>query len=146
MIKKSKNLINKRIGKIRKESSLYKTEPWGFKAKSEFYNQVLIVNTNLSPQEIMGEILRIELLFGRTRGAEKYSSRTLDIDILLFGDRTMKDVDLQIPHPRMHLRNFALVPLAEIAGEMIHPVLMKDIETLKSICKDSQKVEKVKDD
>lgn len=133
-------LIEKRVGKIIQKSSIYKTEPWGFKSEEYFLNQAIEISTRLSPQDTLKELLSIEQKIGRVRTSQKYESRMIDIDILLFDNNKLDEEDLQIPHPRMHLRNFTLYPLAEIAGKIIHPTLNTDIETLKQNCKDKQKV------
>jgi 2-amino-4-hydroxy-6-hydroxymethyldihydropteridine diphosphokinase len=135
--------IVKYIGPVRNSSSVYETEPWGFHAKDDFLNQVLKIETELSPQGILEKIMMIESLSGRVRGQERYSSRLIDIDILLYNDLILDEENLKIPHPLLHMRRFVLVPLCEIAAESIHPVLKKSVAELLEICGDRNQVRKV---
>lgn len=121
--------IGQKIGKITEKSRLYETQAWGVTNQPDFMNQALAVETTLSPQAVLKKILDIETEMGRVR-AEKWAERTIDIDILLFADTIVEEADLQIPHPRLPERNFALVPLMEIAGELEHPILKTTIEDI----------------
>jgi 2-amino-4-hydroxy-6-hydroxymethyldihydropteridine diphosphokinase len=121
--------IGKKIGKITQKSRLYETQAWGLTNQPDFINQAIEVETTLSPQATLKIILDIEAEMGRTR-AEKWAERTIDIDILLFDDVIVDEPDLQIPHPRLPERNFALVPLMELAGETEHPILKTTIEDI----------------
>jgi 2-amino-4-hydroxy-6-hydroxymethyldihydropteridine diphosphokinase len=121
--------IGQKVGKVTQKSRLYETQAWGLTNQPDFINQALEVETTLSPQETLTTILDIETNMGRTR-AEKWSERTIDIDILLFADVIVEEANLQIPHPRLPERNFALVPLMEIAGETEHPILKTTIEDI----------------
>ena len=114
--------IREYIGPVLDSSSIYETEPWGFHAKDEFLNKVVKVNTELTPSGLLGRILMIESLLGRVRGQVRYSSRLIDIDILLYEDLIVEEESLKIPHPLLQQRKFVLVPLCEIASEIIHPV------------------------
>ena len=134
--------IKEYIGPVLKSSAIYETEPWGFQAKDEFLNMVVKVETNLTPSGLLGRILMIESLLGRVRGEKQYSSRLIDIDILLFEDMIVNKESLKIPHPLLHERKFVLVPLCEIASEFIHPVLKKSIADLLNICEDQSDVKK----
>jgi len=98
-------------------SSLYRTAPVGFADQPEFVNAVAMVETALEPRALLAELLAIERRHGRVREVPN-GPRTLDLDILLYGDTRMHDGELTIPHPRMHERAFVLVPLAEIAGDL----------------------------
>lgn len=133
--------IQRQIGRIINKSALYSTQPWGFESETHFLNQVLQVKTTMSPHEILKTILKIETALGRKRGSVRYESRIIDIDILLYGDLLLNNPDLQIPHPRMHQRKFTLAPLAEIAGQLVHPLLQKKINQLYKDCEDKMKVE-----
>jgi 2-amino-4-hydroxy-6-hydroxymethyldihydropteridine diphosphokinase len=132
-------MIDKNIGKIARKSHIYETEPWG-KAEQELYlNQVLMVNTTLDPRDLLEIITHIENELGRVR-TEKWGPRTIDIDILFYGKRVVRDKGLDIPHSEMHKRAFVLVPLMEIAPELEHPVLKQPIDELYMACKDPSEV------
>lgn len=119
----ARTLIAEGIGPIEAESSLYTSAPWGFTSDDLFYNQVLVVNTSLPAELVLNKILEIETYFGRTRVAgQGYQSRTLDLDILFFNQDIIEKENLQIPHPRLHLRNFTLIPLVELIPDFKHPV------------------------
>lgn len=106
-----------RIGlKIIARSSLYETPPWGPVPQGHYLNLVVAVETELAPRELLNMLLGVEHAFGRDRTREvRFGPRTIDIDILLYGDDVVAEPDLEIPHPRMMERAFALVPLAELA-------------------------------
>jgi 2-amino-4-hydroxy-6-hydroxymethyldihydropteridine diphosphokinase len=123
--------IRAKIGAIRVESSRYLTEPWGNKNQDDFLNMVLAVDTVLQPEAVLATIMDIEKTMGRNRDQEnRNAARTIDIDILLYGHQIINNDQLVIPHPRLHLRNFVLTPLQEIAPELIHPILDKTIKGL----------------
>jgi len=105
-----------------RSSDTYETEPWGFTGQGHFLNRVLEVSTAVPPQELLGGIKELESRLGREPG-ERYGPRLIDIDILLYGREIVDLPGLQIPHPRLHQRAFVLVPLAEIAPDLIHPSL-----------------------
>ncbi len=136
-------LIEKRVGTIVCKSSVYETPPWGFQADDNFWNQVLIVETNLKPGEVLNQIHDIESALGRERGKEQFSSREMDIDILYYDDLFMETETLIIPHPQIHKRMFVLVPLNEIAPDFKHPLFrLTTIQMLKN-CKDKSVIKKV---
>ena len=111
---------------IKALSSVYESEAWGFKSEQKFLNQLLVVETERSPSELLYDILKIEKEMGRTRQKEgTYISRNIDIDILYFGHMVIHKPDLVIPHPRLHKRRFALLPLVELAPAYLHPVFIK---------------------
>ncbi len=136
-------LLNDRLGKITSQSAIYETEPWGFESPDLFWNQVLELSTNLSPEEVLAQTQRIETELGRIRKENQYSSRLIDIDILFYGNQIINQENLTIPHPRIQERKFALIPLCEIAPELIHPVFQKSIRQLLVESTDPLKVEKV---
>lgn len=103
-----------------KKSSLYKTAPVGYDNQPDFINAVAQVETELSPDALMQGLLKIEADFGRERPFPN-SPRILDLDLLLFDDLTLETQNLTLPHPRMHLRGFVLLPLAEIAPDLCIP-------------------------
>jgi 2-amino-4-hydroxy-6-hydroxymethyldihydropteridine diphosphokinase len=135
--------IGEHIGKVVQYSSVYETEPWGFKTKDQFLNMVVEVETKLKPSGVLGRLLMIESLLGRLREGKLYTSRIIDIDVLLYNDQVIEKDALIIPHPRMHERKFVLVPLCEIACEVIHPKFGKDIKSLLKECRDTGRVKKI---
>jgi 2-amino-4-hydroxy-6-hydroxymethyldihydropteridine diphosphokinase len=130
------------IGKVLKTSSVYETEPWGFYTKDKFLNMVVKVETTLSPNVLLESTQMIESLLGRVRDKKQYISRLIDIDILFYEDLQLDDEYLIIPHPLLHERKFVLIPLYEIAPEIIHPVLNKSVSELLDICDDKSEVKK----
>ena len=134
--------IEEFIGPVLMTSSIYETEPWGFQAEDKFLNLVVKAETKLTPSGLLGRILMIESLMGRVRGPNRYSSRLIDIDILVYEEMIIDQESLKIPHPLLQERRFVLVPLCEIASEMIHPVLKKSYAKLLEICEDKNEVKK----
>ncbi len=106
---------------IEARSSVYETEPVGVEDQPWYLNQVVRGTTRLTPDELLKTCKRVEGLFGREPTGVRFGPRTLDIDILLYGDRVLTDDRLTIPHPRMHERRFVLVPLVEIAPRLADP-------------------------
>ncbi len=140
---KAKELLSMRIGEIISISSIYETESWGYKSKTNFYNQCIILESNFQAIIILKEILEIEQKMGRLRHSNYLSDRIIDIDILFYNDECINLKDLTIPHPRLAERKFVLIPLTEIAPHLIHPVLGKSIDTILMECKDKLMVKKL---
>jgi 2-amino-4-hydroxy-6-hydroxymethyldihydropteridine diphosphokinase len=111
-------------------SSLYRTAPVGLVEQPDFLNGVVAVDTSLEPADLLDRLLAIERSLGRTREVPG-GPRTVDLDLLLWGDRVVETPSLRVPHPRMHERAFVLIPLAEIAPHAVHPVLSKSIRELR---------------
>ncbi|MBN2348611.1 MAG: 2-amino-4-hydroxy-6-hydroxymethyldihydropteridine diphosphokinase [Bacteroidales bacterium] len=139
----TKTFLERLLGPVINSSAIYETEPWGFDADETFLNQVVIFHSEIKPLEVLTGILEIENRFGRQRHGNTYEPRTLDIDILFVGNTTLKSKMLTIPHPKLQMRKFTLVPLAEIIPEFIHPVLKKSVGQLLSECADTGWVKKL---
>ena len=123
-----------------KRSSFYKTEPIGYKDQDWFVNCAVMIETELSPYELLKKLKEIELLMGREKGI-KWGPRIIDLDILMYEDIVIDEDELTIPHPLMHKRRFVLVPMNEIAPDIEHPVLKKSIkELLRRLPEDGQEV------
>lgn len=138
---KAKETIRKKCGNILQESSIYETAAWGMENQEAFLNQVLKIETNSNPDELLQIILQIEESLGRKREM-KYGPRTIDIDILFFNDEVIDREGLKIPHPQLQNRRFVLAPLNEIASTKIHPVFNKTISRLLAECPDLLAVNK----
>jgi 2-amino-4-hydroxy-6-hydroxymethyldihydropteridine diphosphokinase len=137
------NLINISVGHIIKVSSVYKTNSWGFEG-GEFYNICLELTSSLSPEKMIKKVIDIEHKMGRERNVGKgYKDRLIDIDILLFDDEVIFFNDLKVPHPQMLDRKFVLVPLTEIAPNVVHPIAKKTILICLQHCKDQETIEKI---
>lgn len=134
-------MISKNAGIITSASSIYETAPWGHTDQPPFLNQALELSTALTARQLIRRILKTEKQMGRER-KEKYGPRLIDIDILLFNDEKHNYPLLKVPHPEMQHRRFALTALAEIAGEVMHPVLLKTISSLLNECTDPLEVKK----
>ncbi|MCD6179184.1 MAG: 2-amino-4-hydroxy-6-hydroxymethyldihydropteridine diphosphokinase [Bacteroidales bacterium] len=137
LILRAIQLLETKLGKYLKASSIYESKAWGFEAETTFLNQVLIFETQLKPQEILQISLDIEKVLGRIRNTKGYASRTMDIDLLFYDNRIIEEANLQIPHPRLHLRRFTLEPLVEIIPNFIHPKFKKSMSELLQACPDN---------
>jgi 2-amino-4-hydroxy-6-hydroxymethyldihydropteridine diphosphokinase len=136
--------IHNSIGQVLMSSSIYQTEPWGFQAEEEFLNMVVKIESDFTPIVLLEKVLKTESEMGRVRGPEHFSSRLIDIDILLYDNIIVDKENLKIPHPLLQERRFVLVPLCEIAAELIHPALKRSFAELLENCKDRGKVKKYK--
>ena len=119
-IRKAISLIGKKVGLVLRQSSLIETEPWGFESFNKFLNGVILVETPLTPRQLLKVTQSIERQLGRRKKSSassspsSYSDRPIDIDILLYDDLTVDEPDLKIPHPLMQQRDFVMIPLQEI--------------------------------
>ena len=134
-LKHAVQLISERIESVTSQSKLYETAPWGVIDQPVFINQVIQIQTELSPKKVLEQTLKIEKQLGRERRL-RWGARVIDIDILYYADFILEDSDLHLPHPRLHERRFTLVPLVEIAPDFVHPVLKKTNRELLEKCTD----------
>lgn len=168
-LRRAEAMIGERVGEVRRASALYRSPAWGFESPDPFYNVALAVETTLKPAAVMQALLDIERQLGRDRGEamptptdtfdgvgtrpvasetpaphapapKTYASRPIDLDILFYGNLTLSTPFLTLPHPRLPLRRFALVPLSEIAPNLIHPTLNQTISQLLAACPDKSEV------
>ncbi|MDC3260132.1 2-amino-4-hydroxy-6-hydroxymethyldihydropteridine diphosphokinase [bacterium] len=139
--RKVKIELKQQIGEIISESYIYRTAAWGHDKQPDYLNQVLSISSKLSADEVLNYCLAIEVLHGRVRNPEnQWAPRTIDIDILYYGNEIINTAQLTLPHPRLHQRNFVLVPLVEIAAELIHPIFQKSNAQLLEECVDQLEV------
>jgi len=124
---------------ITRASSIYSTEPVDFHNQGWFLNQVILAETRLNPPDLLEKCLKVEQLLGRQRTMSK-GPRSLDVDVLFYDDWVVNEAGVTIPHPRLHLRRFALVPLVEIEPQLIHPVLHQPVLSLLKRCQDPAQV------
>ena len=138
LLRQAVELLTRRIGGLKGLSAFYETEPWGFSSEHPFLNAVGVWRTDKEPEELLRLTQAVERELGRRRKsvAGQYADRPIDIDLLLYGKRvveadyvmpgkTREKAHLSLPHPMMHVRRFVMEPLAEVAPEVIHPVLGK---------------------
>jgi 2-amino-4-hydroxy-6-hydroxymethyldihydropteridine diphosphokinase len=134
-------LLEERCGKIIDRSGLYETAPWGKSDQPDFLNQAIVLDTSLNARDLLNEILYIEHLMGRNR-EQKFGPRIIDIDIIFYNHRIIKENGLIIPHPEMANRRFVLEPLNEVIPAYIHPIYYKTISELLRQCNDELPVHK----
>ena len=132
VLRRTADILARRVGEVEQASQIYTSEPWGFHAEELFSNQALILQTSLSPIEVLDEALATEQEVGRDRAkeqaeksltGERYASRVVDVDVI-------DTPRLKVPHPLLHVREFALQPLCEVMGDYRHPVLGKTLSTI----------------
>jgi len=140
-LKKSIEQLQNLTGNLIKISDIFESKSWAYK-DADYLNAVIEIETLLSPKKLLQKTQEIEKELGRKsktqiqNGQPVYSSRTIDIDILFYGNKIINSEHLSIPHPLMHLRRFVLKPMMQIAPDYIHPVLKETIETLYIRCED----------
>ena len=140
MINRAMSLIEAHTGHLITTSSWYLCEPWGLTGQNEFVNIAVALDTGLYPEELIIRLMRIENYLGKTI-KKQYGPRNIDIDILLYEDHVVDHPNLIVPHPKLHERNFVLIPLAEIGPDLIHPIFDKTILQLKDECTDTCRVD-----
>lgn len=128
-IKEALKLIREDLGEIISISKIYETKSWGFESE-KFLNLCIAIKSELSPDKLLFSINNIEEKIGRKRDSKKVNAREIDIDIIFYSNKTVNQKELIIPHPRLELRNFVLVPLSEIASDFVHPILLKSVKEL----------------
>jgi len=136
---RAKLLIAGRCGPIVLQSSLYETEAWGFKEQPFFLNQAILIKTGLIPSDLLEALKNIEKETGRVETIY-WGPRVIDIDILFYSHEIVDLPQLKIPHPYIRERRFTLVPMNEIAPDLMHPVLEKTMSELLRECKDNSEV------
>lgn len=137
------DLITRQIGPHLAISALYESESWGFVSEL-FMNQVIKIETHLTPTDILPITQKIETTFGRVRSGGGYEARTIDIDLLYYDSLIINTPDLIIPHPRIAQRRFVLVPLNEIAPDLTDPVTGMTVQAMLEKCQDKLMVRRVK--
>lgn len=142
VIAKALQLISIEVGTITAQSKYYITAAWGNTQQPDFINLACVVNTHLAAQDCLKCLLEIEKKLGRVR-LEKWGARLIDIDILYFNNEIIKSNILIVPHPEMHKRKFALIPLCEIASDKIHPIFNVSNQQLLENIEDSLSVKKL---
>ena len=135
--------INNQVGKVMTISPCYETEAWGPIKQDTFVNCVIKIETTFTPGKLLQKLLAIEKTLGRIRDV-KYGPRTIDIDILLMGNKIIRQKKLLVPHPLLQERKFVLAPLNDIAANDIHPIFKRTIAELLANCLDKGNVNKLK--
>jgi 2-amino-4-hydroxy-6-hydroxymethyldihydropteridine diphosphokinase len=134
-LQKAEEEIAAQVGKIVAKSSYYESDAWGNTEQENFWNQCLAVETSLDAEKVLETVLDIEKKMGRIRKGE-WQPREIDIDILFYGEKIINSERLTVPHPRVHERNFALVPMLEVNGDYFHPILQLHIDEIYFDCED----------
>ena len=135
LINKAIDEIEKKVGIIISRSSIYQSKSWGFDS-NDFYNLCLLIDTDIMPKSLLINLKKIEKSMGREDIDGSYSDRFIDIDILFYDNITTDSEDLKIPHPKIEIRKFVLVPMLEIADDYVHPILNNTIKELNNDCCD----------
>lgn len=139
MLLKAIQAISTQIGNITQKSSIYETEPWGLTNQPDFYNMAIEVHSDIKVEEVFTLIKSIEKEMDRQKDI-KWGPRNIDIDILYCNDMIIETPELTIPHPQIYNRNFVLIPMIEIAGELIDPVKNLSLDELYELCRDTHEV------
>ena len=140
LIQQARKILSEKLGPELNASSIFETEAWGGASKGSYLNQVLIFESQLEPEQVLDIIQQIERRLERVREV-KWGDRTMDIDILYYGDRLIHSEKLIIPHPYLEERRFVLAPLAEVLPTFLHPRSGMSQSFLLKQCKDNSKVQ-----
>ena len=140
-LERARNTLNE-AGTILKASAVYQTQPWGLEKQPEFYNQAVLLETTLAPEQLLTFLKASELRLGRVPG-EPWGPRLIDMDILFMDNLEIQSAEMTIPHPRVRERRFALVPLNEIASDWIDPVSGLTVARLTEACTDPLEVSRL---
>lgn len=125
-------------------SPVYESEPWGFSSPNKFLNQVIEVETELEPDDLLRHVKQVERDMGRKKNRFRYTDRIIDIDILFYGSEIISFSDLVIPHPLLHRRLFVLKPMNDLSPGFVHPVLNSKVSDLLDRCdEDNSSTEKL---
>ena len=135
LINKAIDEIEKKVGIIISRSSMYQSKSWGFDS-NDFYNLCLLIDTEIMPKSLLINLKKIEKSMGREDIDGSYYDRFIDIDILFYDNIITDSEDLKIPHPKIEIRKFVLVPMLEIADDYVHPILNKTVKELYYDCSD----------
>ena len=139
VLHRTAQILARRIGSLECASQIYYSEPWGFHSERMFANQALLFTTTLSPVEVLDEALGAEQEVGRDRAqeqveksltGERYASREVDVDVMFYDDEVINTPRLMVPHPLLHVREFALQPLCEVMADYRHPVLGRELKDI----------------
>jgi 2-amino-4-hydroxy-6-hydroxymethyldihydropteridine diphosphokinase len=139
-LQETRQQLSEKVGNILVGSSIYQTAAWGAEQQTPYLNQVLCIETTLQPFELLAATQEIEQKLGRIR-TQRWAARTMDIDILFYDQQIINTQELTVPHGRILERKFVLVPLCEIAAEMLHPVWQLPMKKLLEYCEDNLLVE-----
>lgn len=144
LLERACDLVGRFCGRIIAKSSVYESEPWGFEAEQWFLNQVIEIETELPPDDLMLKLMDIEKDLGRDRTTphKGYVSRPMDLDILYYGNKIVDTEYVTAPHPRLHLRRFTLMPLCDVAPDFINPKMKVSNAKLLELCNDEGLVKK----
>ena len=139
-LRDARELIEKQAGDLLKVSKIYHSEAWGYSSSNDFYNCCLSGITQLEPVELLDTLMEIETSLGRIRTGGGYSDRLIDIDLLFYGDVILENPRLTLPHPAIATRRFVLLPLTDIAADLVHPVSGFTIQEMLQSCPGTDRV------
>ena len=139
-LRQARELIEKRVVDLPKVSKIYQSEAWGYSSSNDFYNCCLSGLSHLEPLALLETLMEIETSLGRIRKGGGYSDRLIDIDLLFYGDTILEQARLTLPHPAIAKRRFVLLPLTDIAAELVHPVSGLTIKEMLQRCPGTDRV------